>query len=91
MKDDFNFSVNHRIMNAFGRRTKFTWRSSGVTYLARDPNAMGPVQFTWRPSGVTYFVRDHYVHNSMNLWKLKFITYVNVSYPCEVVSKRRHE
>ena len=51
-------------MNAFGRRTKFTWRSLGVTYLARvtylvrDPNAMGPVQFTRRHSGVTYFVRD---------------------------------
>ena len=45
-------------MNAFARRTKFMWRFSGVTYLARDPNAMGPVQFTWRPSGVTYFVRD---------------------------------
>ena len=57
-KDDFNFSENHRIMNAFGRRIKFTWRSAGVTYLARDPNAMGPVQFTWRPSGATYFVRD---------------------------------
>ena len=55
-------------MNAFGRRTKFTWRSLGVTYLARDPNAMGPVQFTWRPSGVTLYV-THYVHNSMNLWK----------------------
>ena len=40
IKDDFNFSKNHRIMNAFGRRTKFTWRSSGVTNLARDPNAM---------------------------------------------------
>ena len=36
MKDAFNFSENHRIMNSFGRRTKFTWRSSGVTYLARD-------------------------------------------------------
>ena len=45
-------------MNAFGRRTKFTWRSLGVTYLARDQNAMGSVQFTWRPSGVAYFVRD---------------------------------
>ena len=58
IKDDFNFSENHRIMNAFGRRTKFTWRSLGDTYLARDPNAMGLVQFTWRHSGVTYFVRD---------------------------------
>ena len=28
-------------MNAFGRRTKFTWRFSGVTHLARDPNAGG--------------------------------------------------
>ena len=46
IKDDFNFSENHRIMNAFGRRTKFTRSSLGVTYLARDPNAMGPVQFT---------------------------------------------
>ena len=58
IKDDLNFSVNHQIMNAFGRPTKYTWRSSGVTYLARDPNAMASVQITWRPSGVTYFVRD---------------------------------
>ena len=90
IKNDFNFSENHRIMNAFGRRTKFTWRSSGVTYLARDPNAMGPKQFTWRPWGVTLYA-THYVHNSMNLWKMKFISYVNVSCPCEVVSKRRRE
>ena len=150
-------------MNAFGRHTKFTWRSSGVTYLTRDPNAwvpyslrdalgvslctrpitfiirwtseklnlfliwtsiiikwmyvivsedhmldwhscqicytleiklllvsMGPVQFTWRPWSVTLYA-THYVHNSMNLWKMKFISYVNVSCPCEVVSKRRRE
>ena len=52
-------------MNIKGDFIFFFWESSNFeriwasyTYLARDPNAMGPVQFMWRPSGVTYFVRD---------------------------------